>query len=327
MRNGLRVLLLAAVVAILWSNTGIVAAPPVQRSYSASLFMLELDGVSVGFVSAVEGGLPFGDVVKQAGEDFFFKKHIGNASYRDIRLEFGINMDDVLSQWISSSLQGNYSRKDGAIVAADFQGNVRRRLEFTRAQITEVTFPALDGASKEPARLSIVLTPEQTSLDRKPSGKLTAKTTVQKNALSSSFRLMIDGLDTTRVSKIESLTVKLPLLSGGGDEEACLHCDVSPQFTLPRIDFPNVIVTLSESSAASWYDWFEDFVIAGNNDDSKEKNGSLEYLTANLQTTLLTLTFKNLGIFSLTPAVDEGQSAIARLKAEMYCEVIELQIK
>jgi hypothetical protein len=62
MRNGLKALLLCATVAIAWSNTGVVAAP-VNRAFGAGKYAVELDGVNAGWVSAVEGGMPFGDVV------------------------------------------------------------------------------------------------------------------------------------------------------------------------------------------------------------------------------------------------------------------------
>ena len=69
-------------------------------------------------------------------------------------------------------------------------------------------------------------------------------------------------------------------------------------------------------------------VIKGNNGDDKEKGGTLEYLTPNLQEVLFTLTFQHLGIFKLTPEkVESGSENIRRLKAEMYCEDIQFDYK
>jgi len=310
---------MCAIMAIVWSNIGVVAAPPVTRSYVAGRFAVEIDGSVAGFVNAVEGGRAFGDVVKETGEDFFFKKHIGNPGFRDIRLEFGADMETSFYNWISLALQGEYARLSGAIVGVDFNGNVVSRLEFQRAQITEVTFPALDFTSKDTARMSIVLSPEQTVLNRKTSGKLSVKTaSIQKKWLNSNFRLSIDGLDTTRVTKIEALTVKLPRISFGD----CRLCDDLPPGPT-KIDFPHVVVTIREP-ADQVYDWFEAFVIQGNNDDSSEKGGTLEYLSPDLKTTLFTLKFRNLGIFEVMPVmVDAGGSALPQLLAAMYCEKME----
>ena len=322
MRNGMRALLMCAAVAMTCSTAGVVAAPPVARSFAAGYFVLEIDGIQAGFVSAVEGGLPFGDVIKLPSEDFFFKKQLANPGVRDIRLETGAGMDKSFYSWIALALQGQPARRNGAILTADFNGNVISRLEFQHALITEVGFPALDAGSKEPAHLSIVLTPDHTSLNRKASGKVGVKSPAsQKKWLSSNFRLLVDGLNTTKVSKIDALTIKLPR-TGFRDDGVCRLCEDFPPGEAAKIDFPHVIITLAESSAQSVYDWFEDFVVAGNNDDAKEKNGTLEFLTPDLQTTLFTLKLKHLGIFELMPVMDSG--GIARLAAALYCESMEL---
>jgi hypothetical protein len=312
-------LLVCAVVAVTWSSTGIGAAPPIQRSYAGGSFMLELDGVQVGFVSGVEGGLPFSDVVKLAGEDFFFKKHLANPSYRDIRLELGAGLDKSVYSWIGMSLQGQPVRKDGALLSVDFKGTVRSRLEFTRAQITEVTFPAADASSKDPVRILIGLTPEQTSLNRKAVGTASPKAALtKKTALSANFKLSIDGLNVTKVSKIEAVTVKIPLMG------ECVRCEENPPETPARVDVSNVIIILTEADAESVYDWFEDFLISGNSDDSNEKGGTLQFLAPDRQSPLFTINFHNLGIFELmlVPSDALGDT-MPRIIAAMYCESVE----
>ena len=324
MRNGQKALLMCAVMAIAWSTAGVVAAPPgATRSYSAAKFALEIDGSVMGFVNTAEGGLAFGDVIKLPGEEFFFKKQLANVGYRDIRLEFGADLDQSFYGWIAVAMRAEPLSLNGAILAVDFNGNVVSRLEFLRAQITEVTFPALDATSKEAARMSIVLSPDQTFLNRKPSGKVSfnsAKT--QKRWLSSNFRLTIDGLDTKKVNKIEALTIKLPRL--GRDDEACYECE---NLTPTKVDFPNIIMTIAEP-ATSVHDWFEDFVIGGNNGDEKEKGGTLEYLTFDMQTVLFSLKFRNLGIFEVMPVVATAAGdTVPRLLVGMYCESMEFVTK
>ncbi|HEX6162761.1 MAG TPA: hypothetical protein VFZ31_05320 [Vicinamibacterales bacterium] len=321
MRNGLRAVLFCAVMAIVWSNTGVGAAPPTTRSFASARFALEIGGTIVGFVNAVEGGLAFGSVVKVAGEDYFFKKHLGNLGFRDIRLEFGADMEESLYQSISLALQGQQVRLSGAILSADFNGDVRRRLEFQEAQITEVTFPALDATSKDTAKMSIVLSPEHTSVNRKASGKLNVTSAKsQKRWLPANFRLSIDGIDTTKVSKVEALTVKLPRNTFG----ECRLCENLPGPT--KVDFPDLVMTTGEPADAL-YDWFEAFAIQGNNDEASEKSGALEYLSSDLKTVLFTLNFKNLGIFELAPiGPDAAGSTVPKLLATMYCEKMDFVV-
>src|SRR4030095_9828169 len=109
---------------------------------------------------------------------------------------------------INASWSGNYQRKDGAIVAADHQLTAVSQREFFNALITETTIPALDGASKDPAYLTLKFAPEYTPIT-KASGKVTGESTKkQKLWLPSNFRLAIDGLDCTKVRGVDSFTVK-----------------------------------------------------------------------------------------------------------------------
>ena len=87
------------------------------------------------------------------------------------------------------------------------------------------------------------------------------------------------------------------------------------------LEFGNLVVTLAESHADSWYQWFDDFVVKGNCGQDKEKSGSLAYLTPDLKTELFKVTFSNLGIFRLTEDhVEAGSEGIRRVKAELYVE-------
>ena len=89
-----------------------------------------------------------------------------------------------------------------------------------------------------------------------------------------------------------------------------------------HIEFPNLVITLSEAYADQLFQWHENFVIKGNNDQGAEKNGMLQYLSSDLKP-LFTLEFMGLGIFKLTPEKAEAHSEnIKRVKAEMYCEQI-----
>jgi hypothetical protein len=65
-------------------------------------------------------------------------------------------------------------------------------------------------------------------------------------------------------------------------------------------------------------------VIAGNNDATKEKNGTLMFLAPDLKEVLFTLNLAHLGIFRLAPEkAQAGTDTIRRLKVEMYCEEIK----
>lgn len=301
----------------------LVGATADGRSYVSGRFALELDGVFAGWIYSAEGGHAVGEVATElVGSTRIPMKHIGAVKYEDITIEVGASMSKAVYDWVSASLMGQAVRKNGAIIAADFNGRELNRMTFSNALITEIGMPALDAASKDAAKMTIKFRPELTRQVRKGGAQLpgTNVGTKHKQWLPSNFRLKIDGLDApvSRVNKIEALTIKQKIVTDSiGDGR-------DPQKEPTSLEFPNLVITFPEGYGDPFYAWHQDFVIAGRNGQEQEKGGTLEYLAADGKTVLFTLTFKHLGIFKLTPdKAESGSEQLRRLKAEMFCEDIE----
>jgi phage tail-like protein len=300
-----------------------------KRGYVAGKYAIELDSIEAGWVSSVEGGHATSDVVvEKLGPDHIQKKHIAGVKYEDITVNCGTGMSKGFYNWIKDSFDHKYSRKNGAVISCDYNYKEHSRLTFSNALITEVGFPALDASSKDAAKMSIKLAPEYTRMTTStdgPSvsgGKYKSDQSVQKKWLPSNFRLKIDGLDCTKVNKIEAITVKQKVVENAVGESRDYEREPA------HLEIPNLVVTLAESHGKEFYQWHEDFVIKGNNGDDKEKGGSLEFLAPNLSDVLFTITFEHLGIFKLTPEkVEAGSENIRRIKAEMYCEDMKFDYK
>ena len=302
-----------------------------KRAFVAGKYGFEMDGMMAGWLHSAEGGHANSDVVtEKLGPDHVMKKHIAGVKYDDVTVACGTGMSKGFYQWIKDSFDHKYSRKNGAIVAANYNYQEISRLTFFNALIAEVGFPALDASSKDAAKLTVKLTPETTRTTTSAgggpsiSGKYGTDSKVQKKWLPSNFRLRIDGLEEacSRVNKIEALVVKQKNVDHAVGEMR--DYEKEPAY----LEIPNLVVTFPESHGKGFMDWHEDFVIKGNNGDDREKNAQLTYLTPNLNEELFTITFKHLGVFKLTPdKVESGSESIRRLKAEMYCEEIELEIK
>ena len=132
-----------------------------QRAPVAGRFALELEGSDAGAVKSVGGGFAYGFVVEEPDSpDYFLKKHLEDPpGYKDITIECGAGMSAAFFQWITDVMNGQFStRKNGAIVALDYNSNVVRRLQFADAQITRITFPRLDASSKDAGTLKVTLT-------------------------------------------------------------------------------------------------------------------------------------------------------------------------
>jgi hypothetical protein len=138
------------------------AAAP--RPFVAGGFGLELEGVSAGVVKSAAGGNAFADVVvEMVGPGGGYpRKHIGAPKYEDVSLLAGTGMSGAFYSWIQAAFDLDYRRKNGAVLELDVQHKVRSRREFYNALITEVAFPPLDGASKDPAYMTVKFAPEYT---------------------------------------------------------------------------------------------------------------------------------------------------------------------
>jgi hypothetical protein len=192
--------------------------------------------------------------------------------------------------------------------------------QFTNALLTETTIPAMDGASREPAYITLKFAPEFIR-SVKASGKVTADYKMeQKIFLPSNFILKIDGLDCSKVTKIESFTVKQGVASK--DIGSARDSQKEPG----KLEFPNLKITMAETAAQSFIDWHETFVIKGINDESKEKKGSLTLLSPNRQKELLKIEFFNMGIFRIQPDTT-GTDQIKRVTVELYVERMTFQYK
>ena len=294
------------------------------RSYVTGIFALDLDGVACGIVQSFQGGDIAGDVVSlPMAHDYYIKKHIGNVTYAPYDLKMGLAMGQPVKDWIDASLAMNYMRKSGELKAMDFKREVRHIREFNDALITEIGFPACAAAGKDPAFLNLKFAPWRTR-NKKGDGSKGENPTdwAQKQWLPTDFRLQIDGLaqPMAKVSALDSLVVKqTTALDAVGPER--------DYFLEPaKIDYPNLKFTMSEEYSHDLFAWHEDFVINGNNEEDKHKNGTLEYLNRPRTKTLLTLTFSGLGIFKISslPRTNHEEK-IASVVVECYMENLTSQ--
>jgi hypothetical protein len=273
---------------------------------------LALDGIPCGFVRSADGGDVYGLVVKEkVGPDFFVKKHIGGVKYEEIHVQVGLDLAQNFYDWIVASWKENYSRKDGSVIVSDANLNAVTELDFFHAIVTDVTFPALDAASKDAFHLDVKLAPEYTRR-KKGAGKVTAAKP-KKPALASSFRVDLDGLPTAKVSRVESFTVSQTIVTddiGDGRDVA----------TEPgKLDFPNLTITLAAAGADAWSQWADDLIVQGKDQDSNEKNGAIVLLSSDLKTELARVSLFGVGIWRL-------RRVPPKLVADLYCERMELQV-
>lgn len=296
---------------------------PEARSYAAGPTLLSIDGQDVGFVKSSEGGAITADVIHELpGGSPFVKKHLGQIRYEDIVLGLSFGMVPRLAGWIADTWGMKQPRKDGSLTFCDFTMTAKSRLDFFDGLITETTIPACDAAvSKEAAFLRVKVAPESLRLSKvsgRAGGEL--RQGEKKSWIPASFKLTIDELDCSKVSRIEPFSVKQTILFEEiGESREMVKAPA-------QVEFPNLRITLSEAGAQTWLDWHEDFVTKGNNDDSQERDGRLSFLAPNMKDELAAVKLYNLGIFRIASDKAEAtKDQIKRVTADLYCERMELQ--
>ena len=290
---------------------------PGRRTEPSNLF-LTLGGVKCGPVRSADGGFARGEVVTlPPASGVFQQKHISTVQYEPFVVAVGFANAAPVYDWVADTWKGKFDRKSGSVVVTDYKLEAKRESEFSNALLTETSFPAFDAASKEQGFLTLKFSPELVR-QKSPSGKQDAAAAKAKQWLRSGFRLQIDGLDCTKVSKIEALSVKSKVIDAGTGESKLSQPEPS------TLEFPNLEITLSEVSSKTWFDWAEDFVIKGKNDESNERSGTIQLLAADAKTELARIKLFGLGIYQLETLSTEKVSSV---KAELYCRRMELVVK
>ena len=285
----------------------------VGRPYVTGHIRLELDGQDAGMLRSVEGGDPFAEVVEEpaVSSGAVIGKHLGVVRTADIVIECSMTPSPRVASWIDATLGRSFPVHDGAIVEFDLDHKEKSRLTFSSAFLREIEFPALDAAGKQEAYLKLRLAPELARRRPGSGAPLSIRDdTSSKNAKSqsvSNFRLKVDGLAGSSVSRVEPLVVRQVLEESLGE-----HRPVSG----PRLEIPDLVVTMHES--ADWFAWRDDFMI---NRNQTERNGTLEHLSQDLGAVLSRIELSGLGIHSLVmERTDARSEATRRVLSSMYCE-------
>lgn len=300
--------------------------PANMRPYVANRFFLDLQKTAAGWLLSAEGGLATTEVVNErlAGGNPV-RKHAGNVKMEEITFSCGSSMTEPFYEWLKNSLDYKHERKEGSIVTLNYDFKESTRLDFFQALITEIGLPGVDATSKEACKFTIKMAPEWSELKHlgaTAAGRAPTDPVKQKRWQAANFRFEVDGMDTKRVSKVDAIVIKQNIVDNTIGERLLFEKEPA------QIDFPNVVFYIPEVDAGPWYKWYEEFVVQGKSDPSKEKQGHLDYLTTDVKDTLFTVNFTNLGIIKYTPDKLESSSEKVRsVKIEMYCERMSLEYK
>jgi hypothetical protein len=285
-----------------------------------SALVLELDGTAVGFVHEATGGDPSADVIESPKPSGTFTKHLGTVIYSELEIQVGAGLEPAFYDWVAKSWSAQPIAKSGAILYADANLQVVRRKEFFNAWVTKTALPAFDGSSRDPVWITVGVKPERTRMASGAGNIPSSLATKGARPLAASgYRLEIPGLDCTRVRKIEPFTIETKTaMDATGERRNPTNVPGAPEVS-------DLVVTLPEASADSWFDWMNSFVVQGNNGETQEKNGDLVILDG--QSEVARVHLVHLGIHYLGTETDSAANAVRSVVARLYCEQATLEWK
>jgi phage tail-like protein len=120
-----------------------------QYPYTSFRFRIEISGITVAQVSEVTGlqleteTEPY----EEGGVNDFVHQLPKRTKYQHIILKRGITDKDDLWQWFQDVVNGDFERKDGAIVLMDPAGDDKWRWDFFRAFPVKWTGPEMRAES------------------------------------------------------------------------------------------------------------------------------------------------------------------------------------
>lgn len=304
-------------------------AGPAEAAIKNTAFLrnntaLEIEGQFAGFLTTVDGGGVFADVITEViGQDLIQRKRPGPVRFEEIVIEIPVgSVEKTLASWISESLGKSAIQKNGAIIYADMNINEVKRLEFSGAFLSEIVLPDADPADgKNTALLTLRLTPQSTRLTG-GKGKLAGPSAKTKQILRSNFRFNVQGLEKScgRIAGVEPITVKRAILAQPPGQEGRVPTKVPGP-----LDCSLVRITLPESDAGAFYTWFDEMVIKGR--PNAERAGLLEWLDPAMKTVLASAQLGGLGIVRYEPDPSKAnEQKIGMVEVDMYCETITLTL-
>jgi hypothetical protein len=187
-----------------------------------------------------------------------------------------------LVDWLQAAVAGTLPPHDGALLVADVNFNVQRRIEFRGARLSGLAWPVLDAAAgKQPVTLALRWLADSAD-DVPPAGKLVRAAGKRKAPMAANFRvggLPFDGAAVTQVG-LPELTVAWVSDRVGG---------VRPGLQLASRQLGPLTLVVSARQAEAARSWVRKLVSDGAIEEAEGLTLQVDLLDATLKKALVTV--------------------------------------
>jgi len=291
-----------------------------QRSYVGGRFSLNVDGWEVGYLKDFSGLSMESEIATHdTATDIHQKKNVANVKWTAGKATCGVGMGKGMSDWMIAAMKKGVQTKGGELRAGDFDYKCKSVLTFEDALMTEIGFPALDGAAKDASYLTLQFEPERVKWnkgnDEDIRGKIGPK---QKAWLGANFRVEIDGLKCDRIAKVDAFKWKCSVVPD------MLGIFVENTKHPAKITVDDLTFHVSYADHQAWADEARKWFIDGQREEQHERSGRIVYLGPDMKTELGEVRLFNIGFKSFAAAdLKSNAEEVKRFKVVMYVERYE----
>jgi hypothetical protein len=268
----------------------------------AERFLLEVDGEAVGSLVSFEGLDVEAEIAARGtGPHNMPKKHVADVRWTPGVATFGGGMGKGMRGWIAEALDGGTATRGGSVSAVDAGGSPTFSVAFSGARLSSVSFPALDGASKDVALMAVEFGARQVRWGE-GGGAPAQPPDKSKEWRQSSFRVEIGNLPCARVARVDAFT-----WTSAPDG---------------AITVPDVRLVISRADLAAWEEAARRWFIDRDYRDKHEMDGRITLLSGNGQDELATIELGNVGLKKFSHDDLGGTFAVV-----LYAEKLGLKLR
>lgn len=218
--------------------------------YSSAHFALELDGFEPFLVKSVDGGHAKTELVThQVNTKDGAVRQAGKRKHEDVKIVVGLSNTNHIWNWVKSFVDGECTRHNGALIAADYNYCEQARREFSNALIASVDFPKFDAKDKNSATVTLTISPEAIKYSPpKEGGKLAATDSANSQLFmkSSEFEVAFVGMPesaTARIAKVDGFSIKTKII------EYHVGTSLAPIKLAGKLEWPNISMYVPEADS------------------------------------------------------------------------------
>lgn len=257
---------------------------------SKGYFALQCSLGEMGVVSKVSGGGVTAEKaeIKVGGERH---KRFAIANYKVEPIKLTIALGQIKGLWgaIQATLDDEYQRFDGAIMAMNPDRKVTGTREFTNACISSIKFPTADAKSKDIAQCEVEFRVggEIKYIDGDGSKQAAVQTPKAKQALCNNFKVEVPGMPCDHITKLECGEVKVPA------EEVYRGGQRMPDVIQSGVELSECTLTIGAQDQAKWADWVRSHVIAGETGEAAALACNVTWFDPSMKNEIMSLDFIN----------------------------------